>query len=238
MTTAVTAPVPEIVPISELRKHPDNPRRGDVDTLRGLIRENGWVGTVYRQQSTGYVLSGWHSSQAAAAEGYEALPVVTLDVDDRRALKLLISLNRGHEVGHTDEDDLAMVLRVLAEDDDLEGSGFVEDDVDELLRASGAFGDDAAGFLDGIGDEDAGAGGDDEDGDADGDGATPPAPSPSAPVKPDADQPVYFQLAYTLTLPQRQTVLDAIAAARKVHGDETPSAQLLTEICAQYLDEG
>ena len=226
------APTPELVPIADLVRHPDNPRRGDVEKLRGLIRENGWVGIVYRQASTGRVLSGWHSSQAAAAEGYTELPVVTLDVDDRKALKLLVSLNRGHEVGHTDEDALAAVLRVLAEDDDLAGVGFDEPDVDEILRAAGAFGDDAAAFLDGVGDEDDSDDAGDDSGD-EGAGDTPA--TPPAPTDAPGGEP-YFQLGYTVTVDQRQTILDAIKSAKGTHGDELTSAQALVEVCRAYLD--
>lgn len=121
---ALSMPAAVPVRIDELVKHPQNPRRGDVARIRELIRENGWVGHVYRQASSGYVISGWHSSQAALAEGYVELPTVTLDVDDAAALRLLVSLNRAHELGHSDVDDVREVLRILEEQGELAGVGY------------------------------------------------------------------------------------------------------------------
>lgn len=239
-TTApkVTMPAAKPVLIDEFKKHPDNPRRGDVPKLRELIRENGWVGVVYRQASTGYVLSGWHSSRAALEEGYTKLPTITLDVDDRRALKLLVSLNRGHEVGHSDEGDLSRVLRLLAEDDDLSGSGFDDDDTEAIMRASGDFGSDAASFLAGVTDEGVSEPGGTSTTTTP---AAAPAPDdegePTPPATPAPDRPVYFQLGYTVTLDERDAVMGALKAMKARLGADSTSPQAIAAICREWTSQ-
>lgn len=227
---SVNLPAPELVAIDDLKPHPDNPRRGDVEALRELIRENGWVGHLYRQKSTGYVLSGWHSSRAAKDEGYDALPVVTLDVDDKRAAKLLVSLNRGHELGHTDDAAAAALLRQFADDDDLAGTGWAEDEVDDLLEDG--FGTEAADFLSGVGDDD------ETDGDDEGDGDDAPAASGPEIDAEGADGGPYFTLSYTVTLDEREQITKALKDAKAALGEGATSAQALVEISRAYTDEG
>lgn len=55
----------ERVPLSEVRFHPDNKRRGDVPFIVESIRTSGWFGACGRQKSTGLFIWGNHRAEAA-----------------------------------------------------------------------------------------------------------------------------------------------------------------------------
>ena len=119
--------------LDELHPHPSNPRQGDVGAIHESIEANGFYGAVIVQKSTGYVLAGNHRMQAAAHAGAKSLPVIEVDVDDATATRILLADNRTNDVATYDQDALAGLLRSLAEDGGLAGSGYDGDDVDALL---------------------------------------------------------------------------------------------------------
>lgn len=124
----------ELVPISALRMHPDNPRRGDVDAIAESVRANGFYGTVVAQRSTGHVLVGNHRMLAAQQEGLDTLPVMWLDVDDDRARRILLVDNRANDQAGYDRDVLAALLAGLdATDARLVGTGYSAQDLAALL---------------------------------------------------------------------------------------------------------
>lgn len=129
----------ELVPVDELRTHPDNPRRGDVEVIAESIAENGFYGVVVAQRSTSYVLVGNHRLLAARARGLVELPVMWVDVDDDRARRILLVDNRSNDLAGYDNDALAALLTEVG---DLAGTGFTDDDLAELLASAGPADDD------------------------------------------------------------------------------------------------
>jgi site-specific DNA-methyltransferase (adenine-specific) len=121
--------------LDDLTPHPANPRQGDVGAIHQSIEANGFYGAVIVQKSTGYVLAGNHRMQAAANAGATSLPVIEVDVDDATATRILLADNRTNDVATYDQDALAGLLRSLAEDGGLAGSGYDGDDVDALLQS-------------------------------------------------------------------------------------------------------
>lgn len=120
------------VPVSGLRPHPRNARRGNVDAIRRSIRAHGFLSALVVQRSTGYVLAGSHRLAAARAEGLEAVPVIWADVDDETALRVMLADNRTSDVAGYDEEALLGLLREVTMD--LDATGFGVDDLDELAR--------------------------------------------------------------------------------------------------------
>jgi ParB-like chromosome segregation protein Spo0J len=121
-------------PIEELRKHPKNPKRGDVDAIEESIEENGFYGAVYVQRSSGLILAGNHKYEAAIREGIREIPCILVDCDDATAERILLSDNRTAELGKTDD---SLVLRLLEDRrraGSLRGTGYDEAFV-ERLRA-------------------------------------------------------------------------------------------------------
>lgn len=124
----------ELVGVGELECHPANPRRGDLDAITESIQTNGWYGMLVAQRSTGYVLAGNHRLLAARRLGIPEVPVVWVDVDDERALRILLADNRTSDLGTYDDAELAELLKNLAAGQDgLVGTGYDAAALDALL---------------------------------------------------------------------------------------------------------
>lgn len=133
------------VKIGRLSVHPRNSRRGDVDVIGASIDALGWFGVIVAQLSTGHILAGNHRYLAAVAAGATTVPVAWVDVDDATALRIMVSDNRSSDIATNDADALAAMLTELRDADLLDGTGYSDDDLSELLdaAASGSGGGDA-----------------------------------------------------------------------------------------------
>lgn len=123
------------VPVGQLRVHPANPRQGDLSAIKASIRVNGFYGACVVQESTGYILAGNHRYMAACELGFEAVPVIWVDVDDVRARAILAADNRTSDLGGYDEGRLAELLEQLRLEDALAGTGYEVDDLNALLAS-------------------------------------------------------------------------------------------------------
>lgn len=117
------------VPVGELRSHPDNPRKGNIDAIVESIRVNGFYGAIVAQQSTGYILVGNHRWQAAQAAGLKKVPVIYVDVDDEGARKILLADNRTSDLSVYDTEALVKLLSSI----NLEGTGYTDSDLDDIV---------------------------------------------------------------------------------------------------------
>ncbi len=125
----------EIVPVDQLRVHPRNANQGDMGAIHESISENGFFGAVIAQRSTGYVLAGNHRLMSAEVSGIVSLPVIWVDVDDERALRILLADNRTTRLGNDDPAKLAGLLTELAaSSSSLAGTGYDREDLDELMK--------------------------------------------------------------------------------------------------------
>ena len=127
-TTAIAT-----VPIDDLIRHPETPRRGDIPAISASIEVNGWYGAVVAQSSTRHVLAGNNRMEAARRLGMTDLPVHWLDVDDATARRIMLADNRTSDLATYDDAVLVQLLEAAAADDDLFGSGYDGDDLDDLL---------------------------------------------------------------------------------------------------------
>ena len=124
----------EQVPVDDLVPHPENPRVGDLPSIIQSIQTNGWYGTLVAQKSTGYVLAGNHRLKAAHALQMSTVPVCWVDVDDTTARRILTVDNRVSDIADYDTDSLAKLLsEVMRETGDLAGTGYSDDDLDDLI---------------------------------------------------------------------------------------------------------
>ena len=123
----------EIVSIKDLELHPDNPRQGDVGAIVQSISANGWFGTLVAQRSTRRVLAGNHRLQAAQGAGIEKVPVYWVDVDDRQAKRILLADNRTSDLATYDDNILAQLLSDIAKKESLEGTGYDEEELNDIL---------------------------------------------------------------------------------------------------------
>jgi ParB-like chromosome segregation protein Spo0J len=129
----------QTIPIGELHPHPDNANRGDLQAIRESIETNGFYGAIVVQKSTGFILSGNHRYEAAKSLGATHLPVITVEVTDQQARKILLADNRTTRLGDDDPEALTRLLQqILAGEDGLSGTGFTDEDLQTLLESINA----------------------------------------------------------------------------------------------------
>jgi len=119
-----------LVPIESLKPHPDNPRVGNVDVIAESIRKNGFYGSVIVRDGTNVILAGTHRWKAAQAAGMTEIPVTFVKTDAKGAKRILLADNRTSDLGAYDDAALAELLGSLG---DIEGTGWDEDGMDNLL---------------------------------------------------------------------------------------------------------
>lgn len=126
--------VPELAahatPIDEVKPHPDNPRRGDVDFIAQLLMEHGQY-QVAVADSEGFLAVGNHRWRAAKALGWTHFAVIRRELDPEQARLLRIADNRSHDRGGYDAALLAQELQALPS---LEGTGFDQLALEQLLQ--------------------------------------------------------------------------------------------------------
>lgn len=126
-----------LTPASDVQPHPANPNSGDTQLVRESIERNGVYRPIVAQRSTGYILAG-HTAYAAEvalqAERSVAVPLVPVswvDCDDATALRIVSADNA--TAAHASLDD-ELVRSLLAElDDELDGTGYTDDDFSALI---------------------------------------------------------------------------------------------------------
>ena len=118
------------VATSSLDLYPGNPRRGDVDAIKKSLEVNGQYRPLVVSRRTRQVLAGNHTLTAARELGWTEIAVVLLDVDDEQARRIVLVDNRTADLA---ENDSAALLGLLDSLDGLDGTGYDERAIDELL---------------------------------------------------------------------------------------------------------
>jgi len=123
----------ETVPIDSVRPHPQNPRKGNLSAISDSVSQNGFYGTIVVQKSTGYILAGNHRWMAAKALGQAEIHVAYVDVDDDRAVKILLVDNRTGDLAEYDDNALIELLSKVSNEAGLDGTGYSDEDIDALI---------------------------------------------------------------------------------------------------------
>lgn len=209
-----------------------NPRVGDVDAITGSLRANGQYKplVVNRGTHTGRsmeVIAGNHTLKAirGLAETYpdddrwQSVDCWVIDVDDDRAARIVAADNRTSELGGFDVDLLTDLLEDMT---DLEGTGYTDDDLVELMAASSRNLDDLSDFLGNT----SGGGepttstfeSDDDDGSDDGD-------SSSSSDEPEPE--LYLALTFSVTVEQRRRIRAVLNEVKAREGIDSQTEALV-----------
>lgn len=122
------------IPVDSVSPFPGNPRQGDVGAIAESLRRFGQQKPIVVQSSTRYIVAGNHLWQAAKALGWSEIAANVEEMDDKTAEAYLIADNRTSELGAYNEDLLGDLLRKIAKEGNLRGTGYDGDDVDDFLR--------------------------------------------------------------------------------------------------------
>lgn len=128
----------ENVPTSDLMLFDGNPRRGNVDQIAESLNARGQYRpiVVNRGTMTGRameVLAGNHTLMAARQLNMATISCAIIDVDSQTAKAIVAADNRLADLGVYDDEALSTLLEDL---DSLEGTGYSESDLEDILAAS------------------------------------------------------------------------------------------------------
>lgn len=137
-----------MVPIDTIHPWPGNPRKGDVDDIADSLKEGGQWRVAVVQKSSGNICVGNNMWHAAKKLGWESLAAITLELTDDKARRMLARDNRASDKGTYDVDLLTDLLSDLADTElGLGGTGYDDDDLDDLIKTTGSMADETADFL-------------------------------------------------------------------------------------------
>lgn len=118
----------------QLNLYASNARRGDIDAIAESLQVNGQYKPIVVNVGThtgrpNEVLVGNHTVQAAALIGLEKIDAVMIDVTDEEARRIVLVDNRTSDVSSYDDE---LLLELLRQSDDLTGTGFDLQYVEDL----------------------------------------------------------------------------------------------------------
>jgi DNA modification methylase len=140
----------EYLPLEGLREAIRNPKQHALEPLGKSINRFGYVEPIILDERTGRIVAGHGRRESLlkmraagdappagvrSSEGDWLVPVVRgwASKSDRDAEAYLISSNRQVELGGWNDEALAEMLQTLSAENQLEGTGYYQDDVERLL---------------------------------------------------------------------------------------------------------
>jgi DNA modification methylase len=125
------------VPVGDLRTYYRNPRKGNIAVIARSLKSNGQYKTltVNRGTHTGRpneVLAGNHTLMAARDIEWDTIDVSFVDVDEDQAARIVAVDNRSSDLAENDD---RLLLELLADLPDLDGTGYDPGDIEELEKA-------------------------------------------------------------------------------------------------------
>lgn len=117
-----------------------NPRNNEeaIAKVARSIQRFGFASPIVARTADGRIIAGHTRHAAAMSLGLRDVPVRFLDIDEQKASALALADNRLGEIATWDDEGLAAILEGLAaEDVDLDGLGWDEDELSGLLDSFG-----------------------------------------------------------------------------------------------------
>lgn len=126
---------PLLVPIDQVRQHPDNPNNGDDENLAESIKINGFVTACTADANTGYLVAGNTRYRTLLALGATQIPIIWEDSwTEEGAVRYLIGDNASARRAVMDEAQLLALLGNLRETElGLIGTSVTESDYEKML---------------------------------------------------------------------------------------------------------
>lgn len=122
-----------LTPVSELHVHPDNVRRGDLDTIAHSFETFGQVKPIVARLD-GTIVAGNHGFRAATENlGWTHVAAVKIDMTNDQAMQYLLMDNRASDKASYDQEALAQMLSLMSEAGLLDGTGYSVEDVADML---------------------------------------------------------------------------------------------------------
>lgn len=123
-------------PLKDVRLFHKNARRGNVEAIAKSLTIHGQYRAVVINKGThtgrkNEVLAGNHTVKAARELGWKSIAANLVDFDEDQAMRVVLIDNALSDKATYDIPELTDILQNL---DDLEGTGYTEEDLDKLLN--------------------------------------------------------------------------------------------------------
>lgn len=118
----------------DLEARDDNPNRGDVDRISQSVQAVGFFNVVGVREGTNRIIFGEHRWRAAIRNGAETVPVVYIECDEATAKKIMVADNRLAEFGERPAADMLKLLEELNDEGGFFGTGYDDDDLEDLRK--------------------------------------------------------------------------------------------------------
>jgi hypothetical protein len=130
---------PFVHPIDSVKRHPQNPRKHNIPAIQESLHEHGQQSPLVVQQSTGFIVKGNGTHEAAEKLGWKNIAYRVEDMDDERALRYLYADNRASDLASYDAKRTLEGLQALADGPGLAGTLWDQDALEDLeLQVNGA----------------------------------------------------------------------------------------------------
>lgn len=126
------------VDLKSLKPFPGNPKDHDRGAILESMQANGVVDMIYVQdwpKTPKYVISGHGRRDTLLAAGIKRDDCIFVQISPEAAQRYVIAANRAAERGGWHDDLLVDALKELAESNQLMGTGYDGDDLDDLMAA-------------------------------------------------------------------------------------------------------
>jgi ParB-like nuclease domain len=126
---------PLLVPIDQIKQHPDNPNNGDDENTVESIQTNGFVTAITADVNTGYIIAGNTRYRALLALGETRAPVIWVDHwDAEGATRYMVGDNASARRAVMDQAQLLALLGNLAETErGLVGTSITQNEYEKML---------------------------------------------------------------------------------------------------------
>jgi len=128
------------VPIHRFNQHPENPRKHKIGEIQQSLLAHGQRTPIVVQKSSGFIVKGNGTHEAAEALGWLEIAAVVQDMDDDKAMSYLLADNRTSDQNLTawDRDKtVALLEQMVAGPAGLTGSLFSIDELEDLIAEEG-----------------------------------------------------------------------------------------------------
>lgn len=118
------------VPIDTLTPYQKNPRNGDLEAIKESLRANKQYRPIVVNERDNTILAGNHTYAAAMELGWQEIAATFVDASEEEAARIVLVDNRTNDLAWNDD---AMVAELLKELPSIEGTGYDDDGLKELL---------------------------------------------------------------------------------------------------------
>lgn len=117
-----------------VKPHPKNARRGNVEMIKASLERFGQVRPIL-VNADNVILAGNHTYQAAKELKWKFINIVKVDMSEADQRAYLLADNKTADAATWDDAGLIEALEYLSQNSTLEGTGFTQDDLDDLTAS-------------------------------------------------------------------------------------------------------